>query len=125
MGQWKHRLTNLNTELKTADCSSCGTVSIRHKSGVWKCRNALKLHKGKQYYKYKYKYKHCEQRPIGPCEICGDEVTLVWDHCHTTNEFRGWLCSLCNIGLGIFRDDADRLNKAIKYLNEKGPKVSG
>ena len=42
----------------------------------------------------------------------------VWccDHNHTTNEFRGWLCHKCNLGLGNLNDDISRLKRAIKYL---------
>jgi hypothetical protein len=42
----------------------------------------------------------------------------VWccDHDHTTNEFRGWLCHKCNLGLGNLNDNISRLKRAIKYL---------
>ena len=38
------------------------------------------------------------------------------DHDHLTNEFRGLLCNGCNKGLGLFRDNIQSLNNAIKYL---------
>lgn len=38
------------------------------------------------------------------------------DHCHTTNEIRGILCSSCNLGLGLFKDNIKILWNAIKYL---------
>jgi hypothetical protein len=51
------------------------------------------------------------------CEICGDTTKeLVVDHCHTTGEMRGFLCGTCNVGIGMFRDDPERLTYAIKYL---------
>ena len=55
----------------------------------------------------------------GVCEICGSapgKGKLALDHCHTTGHIRGLLCLSCNVALGHFRDDPDRLRRAIKYL---------
>lgn len=67
------------------------------------------------------------------CDCCGkeeDELTVaysktgtpisVWrlDHDHNSGEFRGWLCSNCNIGLGKFYDDVNLLHRAIEYLQK-------
>src|SRR5215472_9802083 len=31
------------------------------------------------------------------CEICHtDEFRVVWDHCHVSGVFRGWICDRCN-----------------------------
>lgn len=51
------------------------------------------------------------------CQLCGETKSLVIDHCHDRETFRGILCSLCNSGLGFFRDDPDLLLKASAYLN--------
>jgi hypothetical protein len=67
------------------------------------------------------------------CEICGrsaeelnEEVHHIkktvsqWvaDHDHKTLAFRGWLCRKCNLGLGNFSDNIERLKNAIAYLTK-------
>ena len=61
----------------------------------------------------------------GVCGCCGRPETavrnrkvrlLAVDHCHTTGDIRGLLCTHCNSGLGWFRDDEAYLQKAIDYL---------
>jgi hypothetical protein len=53
------------------------------------------------------------------CEICGSEEKLVVDHDHNSGLVRGMLCNHCNRGLGHFRDDVARLEKAKQYLRAK------
>jgi hypothetical protein len=54
------------------------------------------------------------------CAICGglnkNNFKLAIDHCHETGKIRGILCSHCNSGLGMFRDNTELMLKAIKYL---------
>lgn len=58
----------------------------------------------------------------GVCAICGAlpptgyYKQLAVDHCHETGAVRGLLCSDCNRGLGIFRDNPGRLERAAEYL---------
>ena len=51
------------------------------------------------------------------CWICGSTDKLCIDHCHTTGKPRGLLCTLCNTALGYFKDDTNKMAKAIKYLH--------
>jgi len=61
------------------------------------------------------------------CKICKITIhknkklknnTACIDHCHTTNKLRGILCSMCNKGLGHFKDNTEILTNAIDYLKE-------
>lgn len=49
------------------------------------------------------------------CPICGAEAKYL-DHDHSTGKLRAFLCNGCNVGLGAFGDDADRLRSAADYV---------
>lgn len=56
------------------------------------------------------------------CDCCGRDPSsrskgkLLMDHDHETNKFRGWICDLCNLGIGKLGDNLEGLLKAVKYL---------
>ncbi len=61
------------------------------------------------------------------CKICKNPETtrdpqnnkirnLSVDHCHETGKIRGLLCTKCNTGIGLFRENIDYLQNAINYL---------
>lgn len=54
------------------------------------------------------------------CAICAADLFTLRDacvdHCHTTKIVRGILCSTCNGGLGLFKDNTELLMRAISYL---------
>jgi hypothetical protein len=53
------------------------------------------------------------------CAICRVQLetgTRKVDHSHATGKVRGILCHNCNLGLGYFSDDPDRMASAIFYL---------
>ena len=59
----------------------------------------------------------------GRCAICGTHESKVGrklhvDHDHETEVIRELLCGSCNMGLGNFKDDPERLAKAIEYLSK-------
>lgn len=59
----------------------------------------------------------------GVCAIClakpGDNRLSV-DHCHKTGQVRGLLCQLCNLAIGQFGDDLQKLRSACYYLEDHG-----
>lgn len=54
------------------------------------------------------------------CRICGGEAPkgkrLHLDHSHATGKVRGLLCSRCNHGIGLFRDNPVLCRLAAVYL---------
>ena len=58
--------------------------------------------------------------PIGtPCDCCGKTTKkLIYDHCHETKKFRGWLCYQCNTAIGNLGDSLGGVMKAVRYLSE-------
>lgn len=52
------------------------------------------------------------------CEICSDPTRTVFDHCHASGRFRGWLCDRCNRTLGQVKDDPELLRKLAQYLEK-------
>lgn len=66
------------------------------------------------------------------CEICGKtaqesnqtKTRLCIDHDHETGEFRGLLCTSCNVMLGIAEDNPEILLAAARYLRKTLPSAS-
>lgn len=63
-------------------------------------------------------YNEMYEAQDGTCKICNQDLRLVVDHCHESGKVRGLLCNQCNIGLGAFYDNIERLQVAINYLND-------
>ena len=66
--------------------------------------------------KRKYKIIEAGRPPPAHCEICGEDVKLFFDHDHISGLFRGWLCHLCNVMLGMAKDNPERLRRGANYL---------
>jgi len=57
------------------------------------------------------------------CAICKNppqKIRLAVDHDHKTGKLRGLLCSNCNTGMGLLKDDAELLERALEYLLQGG-----
>lgn len=66
-------------------------------------------------------FEAAKEKQGGLCAICrrpqskrGHDLHI--DHDHSTGKFRALLCDPCNVGLGFFADDMERLAAAIEYL---------
>jgi len=78
------------------------------------------------YYLYKItqeEWKAIFQRQRGCCAICGKSqdklgYKLQIDYDHNTGKVRGLLCRKCNMGIGMFGEDVENINKAMRYLEK-------
>jgi hypothetical protein len=90
--------------LRRGDCTKCNKVQNSGKAQAMKVAKALGM------------------SPKAPtdasCAHCGKKETLVFDHDHTTNTFRGWLCNSCNRSVGVLGDDVQGVIKMLNYLNK-------
>lgn len=103
-----------------------GKSDFKHgeKHPFWKGGVSKKAGYMKEYLK-KYTKKKLEEKAgrLMPdqCEIFGAltselKYRLSFDHDHNTGRFRGWICTRCNIALGLVKDNIGLLEAMIKYL---------
>lgn len=70
-----------------------------------------------------YRHKtHMATRPAPQhCECCGAAAEPIHlDHDHVSDKFRGWLCTKCNVGIGMLGDKLEGVLNAVKYLERNG-----
>lgn len=126
-----------------AQCRSCYNIRMNeyYKKNKEKARNIAKKAYDKNKHKHVLRRKvYSWQKTYGisitqevyqkmlmeqeyKCAICKTHDSelpklLSVDHCHTTGKVRGLLCGNCNLGIGNFKDDTNRLLSAIKYLSK-------
>lgn len=69
-------------------------------------RNAEQIRKRKR----GYYHRDMEQRVGRPrpdrCEVCNKKCRPCPDHNHLTGKYRGWICTSCNMALGLLKGDA-------------------
>ncbi len=95
-----------STGRRDCKCKACRIISTReHTLGVTQ-DDYLRMHK--------------EQS--GRCGICHSRLrsrrykAFAVDHDHKTGRIRGLLCTKCNTGLGLFKDNIEFLMSAINWL---------
>lgn len=111
-----HRVDNL-----AFICKPCSSK----KSSEWNKRNPIKRRLNSKKNKLKTQYgltiEQLEKMKVeqnNSCSICNRQVRLVVDHSHVTGYVRSLLCNNCNMGIGYFAEDSERLKNAILYLEK-------
>lgn len=65
-------------------------------------------------------YDHLKSDKCACCgkthDRAGKPLKIVLDHDHNTGDFRGFICSYCNLGIGHLGDNMEGLQMAMKYL---------
>ena len=94
------------TDRLDSTCKACRVIQSRERSlGVTEAQ---------------YKAMYIEQ--AGRCGICRQRLyskrykAFAVDHCHSSGKIRGLLCTRCNTGLGLFKDDPTALQRAIDWI---------
>ena len=64
---------------------------------------------------------HMRRMQDNKCAICRSELGsgrfVHVEHCHKTRKIRALTCNVCNVGLGIFRDNSALLREAADYID--------
>lgn len=110
----------LERKKKTYDCKMRWAAENRTKDRDSRFRR----HIAKAYNLTVDQYNQMLNAQNGVCDICGNVETskaatrLGVDHNHSTGKVRGLLCTLCNSGLGSYKDNIENMQRAIVYLQK-------
>ncbi len=52
------------------------------------------------------------------CFVCESTFNICIDHCHITNNIRGWLCNNCNLAIGLLGDTFERVMLKLPKIEE-------
>jgi len=111
---------------KRAYCKQCDRI----RADSWKESNKERVAQYNSNYKLQYnyglsieEYEELLSKQNNKCAICNTDQKdlkrkLVVDHCHSSNKIRGLLCSHCNVGIGMLKENQDNLVAAIQYLKD-------
>lgn len=126
MGKWVHRLSDIDEESWTATCAECGPgAPLRRRHDGWRCETSYRETRGTRGPNARQRgrillgdrFDEVFAEQGGRCAICSEPMDPACaDHCHERDAFRGLLCRDCNLGLGRFHDNPERLRQAAEYL---------
>lgn len=126
VSKMRHSLTDIDEELRSAQCLICGPVKIHWqgrndgRKGCWACGEKMKKFYAGSTLTIKQNYREAlAKEQDSKCRICSRTLEVMFvDHNHATGLIRGGLCRACNTGLGQFQDDPERMAIAAEYIKE-------
>jgi len=112
-----------NRKYPHSRCKDCDHARVRiyHKNNRDKVtKQQLISHRRREYGLTEEQYNSMILSQNNMCAICNkpSDKTLHIDHDHKTNKVRGLLCSNCNTGIGLFKENVESFANAIKYLTK-------
>jgi hypothetical protein len=98
----------------------------RARARAWYQNNKARAIATRRAYRWRHEYgvspeqvelmRVAQNNRCGSCfENFGTETPSV-DHCHTSGEVRGLLCTKCNLGIGHFQDSPTRMRQGADYI---------
>lgn len=126
----KHELTDIDSIGRRAYCSACQSyvdIRLRTDTGKWRCQTSERYNdRFRKYGLTQAEYNSLYVLQLGGCGICGVRLdhSCHVDHDHETQRVRGLLCSDCNTGMGLLKDDPDLLLRAVQYIKESNVRSS-
>ena len=107
----------------TAQCKQCRidlVIAFRQKHPEKQAKYSRTSNLRKNFGLTHAEYEALHDKQNGVCAICEGLCStgrrLAVDHNHMTGEIRGLLCSRCNRGIGLFKEQAKYLLKAAEYV---------
>lgn len=116
---YKHKYKNKS--YPNSNCKLCDhirNIKYHHENRAKVSERQVASHRVRKYGISEKDYESMLLYQNNVCAICykADIKSLSVDHCHITGKIRGLLCSSCNMGIGMFKDNPSLLNNAIGYL---------
>lgn len=103
---------------KCRECKFPSSLKHREYNARWKAKYPGRENEVRFRHRYGIELSEIRPKPTS-CEICADiHPKIVFDHDHSTGQFRGWICDPCNIVLGAVKERIETLEKMAQYLKQ-------
>ena len=114
---WKKGLKIMNSLPRSEEQRKASSRNLRVALATPRSRKqrACSRRAGKLMYKA---WKRVRQLRNNTCEVCGELCYGYKDHDHKTGKRRGILCSHCNTGIGMLKDNPEIIRRALEYLEK-------